>query len=88
MFIVNEFGLGAFAVGCMLLTHPERLVRWEQLHIDCGGDEYDWLADGDWSRCPCFSFGDVRVEFSANGVDCADQSFGSASGFLGSVVST
>ena len=27
-----------FAIACMLLTHKERLVQWEQLHIDCAGD--------------------------------------------------
>ena len=88
MFVANEFGLGAFAVGCMLLTHPERLVCWEQLHIDCGGDEYNWLAAGDWSYCPFFRFSGGQVEFRAYGVDRAFQCFGSASGFLGSVAST
>jgi hypothetical protein len=34
-----EFGLGAFAVGCMLLTNPEREVRPKQLHVLCAGDE-------------------------------------------------
>ena len=85
MFTANEFGLGAFAVGCMLLTHPERLVRWEQLHIDCGGDEYDWRADGGWTYCPFFYFYDGQVKFFAYRVDNAAQYFGSASGFLGSV---
>ena len=85
MFVANEFGLGAFAVGCMLLANPGRLVRWEQLHIDCGGDEYDWSTGGDWACCPCFYFLGGRVRFYARGVDVALQDFGSASGFLGSV---
>lgn len=85
IFIANEFGLGAFAVGCMLLTHPERLVRWEQLHVDCGGDEYDWTADGGWTDCPYFSFHDDRVELDADGVGYVGRRFGAASGFLGSV---
>lgn len=25
----NEFGLGSFIAGCMILSHPERLVQWE-----------------------------------------------------------
>jgi hypothetical protein len=35
----SEFGLGAFAVGCMLLTHPERMSKRGDLGIDCAGDE-------------------------------------------------
>src|SRR3989344_911221 len=31
----NEFGLGSFITGCMILSHPERLVQWEALHIHC-----------------------------------------------------
>src|SRR3989344_2659457 len=31
----HEFGLGSFITGCMLLSHPERLVQWEALHIHC-----------------------------------------------------
>jgi len=85
MFIANEFGLGVFAIGCMLLIHPERLVCWEQLHIDCGGDEYDWVAGGDWTLCPCFRFFDAQVKFNASGVYNANRRFGSVSGFLGSV---
>src|SRR3989344_3466184 len=39
VFVANEFGLGAFASSIMVLTHPERLVQWAQLHVDCAGDE-------------------------------------------------
>lgn len=85
MFVANEFGLGAFAVGCMLLTHPERLVRWEQLHIDCGGDEYSWYAAGGWASCLGFRFRGDQLEFRAHWLYDAHQDFGSASGFLGSV---
>ncbi|MFA5124591.1 MAG: hypothetical protein WC473_02045 [Patescibacteria group bacterium] len=53
----GEFGLGSFIVGCMLIAHPERLVQCEQLHIDCPGDEYALVADGDFSESPCFCFG-------------------------------
>ena len=31
VFLVNEFGLGAFAVGIMLLTHPDRLKHYDDL---------------------------------------------------------
>jgi hypothetical protein len=36
----QEFGLGAFAVGIMLLTHPEQLMNYDDLYIDCAGDKY------------------------------------------------
>ena len=47
-FALNEFGLGTFEVGCMLLTHPERIVANANINDDlpynlpvcCPGDEY------------------------------------------------
>ncbi len=77
-----EFGLGAFAVGCMILTHPEREVKWEQLHVDCAGDEFSPDAGGDFSDAPIFDFGDGRVEFCAGWFDVASELYGSASAFL------
>lgn len=35
----NEFGLGAYEVGIILLTHPERLRCMKDLAILCAGDE-------------------------------------------------
>lgn len=58
-----EFGLGGFQVGCMLLTHPDRAVRTEELDMDCAGDEYAPGADGDFSRSLYFSFYGGRLEF-------------------------
>ncbi len=34
----NEFGLGAYEVGIMLLTHPERFRNSQDLWIECIGD--------------------------------------------------
>ena len=78
----SEFGLGSFIVGCMILSHPERLVQWEQLHIDCPGDEYSPGADGQFSNAPIFYFLDGRVRFDAFRVGNADGYYGSASGFV------
>lgn len=36
----NELLFGAYHNGVLLLTHPERVQVWDQLHIDCVGDEY------------------------------------------------
>lgn len=78
----TEFGLGAFAIGVMLLTHPERLQYYDDLWIDCAGDEYSPVADGDFSHAPLFVFDGDRVEFDASWCDEADGRYGSASAFL------
>ncbi len=82
VFLANEFGLGAFAVGIMLLTHPEREVQWEQLHIDCAGDGFSPDADGDFSRAPYFSFNDGKLKFDTCWMVIANGSYGSASAFF------
>lgn len=81
VFMANEFGLGALAVGIMLLTHPEREIQWEQLHIDCAGDEYDPVGDGQFAYAPCFHFDGDKVEFDAYWFGGARDRYGSASGF-------
>jgi hypothetical protein len=81
-FLGNEFGLGAFAIGIMLLTHPERLQDYNDLWIDCAGDEFSPDADGSFSGCPFFYFLDSRLRFAAGGVSVALGDFGSASAFL------
>jgi hypothetical protein len=81
-FYDNEFGLGAFAVGTMLLTHPEREVEWEQLHIDCSGDEYSPVADGRFVNAPIFGWSDGGLHFNHNWASVASEQYGSASGFL------
>ena len=81
-FVANEFGLGSLSVGSIILVHPERLVRYDELDIDCPGDEYAPDAVGRFSRAPCFFFSDGRVGFDARGVGGAYGYYGSASGFL------
>lgn len=81
LYDTDEFGLGAVAEGCRALSHPKRFVRWEQLHVDCGGDEYAPSADGDFCRAPCFGFGG-GVEFGTFDVGSASEVYGSASAFL------
>ena len=77
-----EFGLGAFAIGIMLLTHPERLQNYDDLWINCAGDEFAPDAGGDFSFAPCFFFSDDQAEFGPNEVGDYRDSYGSASGFL------
>lgn len=77
----SEFGLGAFAVGVMLLTHPERLKHYDDLWIDCAGDEYSTGAGGLFGMAPCFDFDDGGVRFGARWCGYAGGRCGSASGF-------
>jgi hypothetical protein len=76
----GEFGLGAFNIGCMLLTHPERLKHYDDLWIDCAGDEYSDSGGGVFECAPYFEFSDGGVEFDAIGVSFAVGFYGSASG--------
>ncbi len=78
----NEFGLGAFAVGIMLLTHPERLGHYDDLWIDCAGDEFAPTAGGVFSRAPLFFFDDGGLRFGAGDGSDAYGLCGSVSGFL------
>ena len=75
----SEFGLGAFAIGIMLLTHPERLKHYDDLWIDCAGDEFSYDGDGRFDSAPFFRFYDGGVGFGADGVGGADGCYGSAS---------
>ena len=76
-----EFGLGAFEIGIMLLTHSIRLQHLDDLWIDDPGDEYSPGADGQFGGAPCFVSGG-GLGFGASFVDCAGGCCGSASGFL------
>jgi len=78
----NEFGLGAFSLGCMLLTHPERLSHAETLMIDCGGDEYSLRGDGVFDRVPLYDYDLSGIEFSIFYEDRARNLWGSPSGFM------
>jgi hypothetical protein len=74
-----EFGLGAFAVGIMLLTHPERLKHFNDLWIDCAGDEFSFNGGGGLGGAPCFFFFHGTVKFSTNDIVDVHAYFGSAS---------
>ncbi|MEI8061361.1 MAG: hypothetical protein WCG99_03660 [Candidatus Berkelbacteria bacterium] len=78
----NQFGLGAFAVGIMLLTHPERLQNYDDLYVDCAGDEFSSEAAGGFGNAPYFNFSDGGVKFYAYWVGDTYARYGSASGFL------
>ena len=81
VFLANEFGLDAFTVACILLTHSEREQVWEQLHIDCSGDEYSTDAVGQFELAPYFLFIDGELRFDTYWVSFANGHYGSASAF-------
>ncbi len=78
----TEFGLGAYEIGIMLLAHPDRLMNFDDLWIDCAGDEYFPDAGGQVKSAPFFIFNDGELGFGAGGVGSADDRYGSASGYL------
>ena len=82
LYELGEFGSGSVAEGCRIISHPERFVRSEQLHVDCAGDVFSPDVDGEWSRAPIFRFCGGRLEFDAHWADFVGGRFGSASGFL------
>lgn len=82
VFAANEFGLGAFAVGIMLLTHPERLQNYDDLWLDCSGDEFAPDADSQFSLAPYFYFSDDKVKFDTYDVSSAVEHYGSVSAVL------
>lgn len=82
VFLGNEFGLGAFHVGCVVLTHPKRLQKWEELDMDCPGDEFDETdSDDRFDRAPFFHCDGGEVKFDTFVVSGARDGCGSVSGF-------
>ncbi|HAL50607.1 MAG: hypothetical protein UU40_C0013G0003 [Candidatus Uhrbacteria bacterium GW2011_GWD2_41_121] len=77
----GEFGLGAFEIGIMLLTHDNRLQDLNDLWIDCAGDEYSYDAVGQFLDAPIFYFSDGELELGTGRVSDPLVSYGSVSGF-------
>ncbi len=78
----DEFGLGVFAVGIMLLTHPERLKLYALL-IDCAGDECNDPRDSaPFGRVPYFGYDGGELEFVTHRSDHVNIEYGSASGWV------
>lgn len=79
----NEFGLGAFAVGIMLLTHMDRLQNVDDLWIDCAGDEFHDPphSAAPFGRAPFFFFSDGKLRFGTGWSGSAYGFCGSASGW-------
>jgi len=78
----NEFGLGAYHVAIMLLTHPERLSTGNELWVYAPGDEYSYRGDGKFELAPIFYFRSGEIGFDVIWFDGAYDFYGAASGFL------
>jgi hypothetical protein len=84
LFTETEFGLGAYEVAILLLTHPDRITDREQLYIDCAGVEYTPSASGVFFACLVFCwFGNSeRLALNYDRTYYYLEQWGSASGFL------
>jgi hypothetical protein len=79
VFSRDEFGLNSFAVACMLLTHPSRLMSFHDLRIDTSGDKIDFAG---YTRCLSFGFDGEGIEFIWRFARHAHEHCGAASGFI------
>lgn len=78
----NEYGLGAYEIGIMLLTHPDRLKHFNDLRINCAGDEYSPDVGHDFWFALIFSFHVDGLEFDYYHLGRTVDHEGSASGFV------
>ncbi len=82
VFTPNEFGLETVIAGSIVLVHPERLVRFEELDMDLAGNEFAPDADGEFSHAAYLYFRVDKAKFGARGVDGPSDDCGAASGFF------
>jgi hypothetical protein len=82
LFGEGEFGSSSLMAGSILVVHPEREVQWEQLHMDCAGDEFSPKADGTFPLAPLFFVCDGKLFFDTYVVSNPLENFGSASTLL------
>ncbi len=82
----QEFGMGAFAVANMLLTHPDRLADGQSLWVKCPGDKYSPEGDEVFSNTPCFysyqHTNESGISLCTFSIRCHSVKDGPASGFL------
>ncbi len=82
MFEDNQFGLGAYHVAIMLLTHPERLSTGSELWLYAPGDEYSYDGKGQFDFAPLFYFRGDEIGFDVIFAGGAYDVYGSVSGIL------
>lgn len=72
----NEFGLGAYEISWMLLTHRERENSINGVHVDCPGDTHDSIYN------PYFDYGQKWMEIAMRESKRHVHDIGSATGFI------
>lgn len=72
----NEFGLGAYEVAWMMITHKERENSINGVHVDCPGDTYASIYN------PYFDYGQKWMEMAMRESKRHIHDIGSATGFL------
>jgi hypothetical protein len=77
----GQFGFGLFESLILLLTHPDRLRHYDDLWIDCAGDEISLNGDGQFSVAPYVYFSDGMLKVYAYRVGNPHDNYGSVSGF-------
>jgi hypothetical protein len=77
-----EYGLGSLEAAAIILTHPQRLVRLEELDLDCPGDCCTRMPDGQPSNVPVFSHSGSGILYGANWRGSWCDRTGQATGFL------
>ncbi len=78
-----EFGYGSMTGGCVLLTHPARLVDYNDLWMDLSGDRFDDPVSGvRWDLAPYLGFGGGELVFDTYDVAFAYEYYGSTSGWF------
>lgn len=78
----NRLPLDPAAVACILIAWPERLVRYEQVFIDCSGDEYSPGGGGSFGCVPYFCFRDGALKFGCYDAGSPRDYGGTAVAFL------
>jgi hypothetical protein len=79
----DEFGLGMFEVGCMLLSQPSRLMFDSHLAIDCAGDLCFPGFGPDSASSPSFSATtDGCIDLDVRATDTVGLYHGSATAFI------
>jgi hypothetical protein len=77
----NEFGLGAFEVGCMILANPHRLEE-GGLGVECPGNEYHRDPESGFPFVPFFRLEETEIQFGTRLGNNPSPYYGSVSAFL------
>jgi len=75
----DEFGAGVVEGGSVIITHPKRLVRYDQLHMDLSGDERSPGGGDSFGYAPYLCPHDDKVGLHSNWTGYAYRQWGSVS---------